>query len=314
MISAYQHNQPLTQQQEQQQEYKPLINAVSNIASLQKQAASTLTKVAGDKSYDAAQVLSGVGKTLTDTVSSVQQDMVAAATDGALSNPKYNQINGDSVNKQKKDKDNAGNILEMIFKIVPIGMGIVRRLPNVVLGIKDMAIGFTKLVAGLAVSSIQIFVDSFQFASYAFTYAFSWIGCFIDKVLKIFGMCGVIYLLDFFLFFLYALIFSICFTLDMLLMLKALFGFGLLDALSLISDTLSDIDDRVFAMTSIHLFSYPDWINKACHRCDIDEEPGLTRTSKKIKYDFGTMLPKNVFKPTSQVGGGMAKVLSIFAL
>jgi hypothetical protein len=213
-----------------------------------------------------------------------------------------------------KKNGGASNILAMLLKIVPIGLGIVGRLPNVAMGFKDMATSFGNIVAGLIVTILRTFIDTFQFISYFFLDGFSLIGCAIDKVMKIFGICGLIYIFHLILLIAYVILMSVCFMVDVILMTKTLFGISLVESVGMIGDLLISFDDTVYGISSFHILQYPDFIEKECFYCDLPDGSGLQRTSKAIKYDLGTMLPEKVMSPIGQFFGGVGKVFSIFSI
>lgn len=216
--------------------------------------------------------------------------------------------------KDLTEKTSSDNFLTMILKIVPIGLGIVGRLPNVAMGFKDMATSFGNIVAGLIVTILRTFIDTFQFLSYFFLDGFSLIGCAIDKIMKIFGICGLIYIFHLILLIAYVILMSVCFMVDVILMTKTLFGISLVESVGMIGDLLISFDDTVYGISSFHILQYPDFIEKECFYCDLPDGSGLQRTSKAMRYDLGTMLPEKVMSPIGQFFGGIGKVFSIFSI
>lgn len=217
-----------------------------------------------------------------------------------------------SVNGISETESDSASIFAMLFKIVPIGLGVSRRLPNVARGLKNIAQGFAEEVVGLAITSIRLFADWVVQIIYLKDYIFNWIICAIFKLFTL-HKCIPFYVLDAILLVMYLAIFSVCFMLDVVLLLKYLFGFGLIDVLTMIFDALDRIDRSIYMSSGIHIFGYPDWIIQMCYRCDIlGDTSGITNASKRLYFDYTQLLPRSVLNPLGRIAGGFGDVLSIF--
>lgn len=218
----------------------------------------------------------------------------------------------DAANKLDQKKSKRADIFSMLFKIVPIGLNIARRIPNVGMGLKDIAVGFVKETTGLATTSVRLFADHFEHSFYLFGYIYTWIVCSIFKIFTL-HKCIPFYVLDVILFFIYLAFFSVCFMLDVVLFLKYFFGFGLVDILSMIFETIESTDRMIYTSTGIHIFNYPGWITNMCYRCDLmGDTTDIDRASKKLNTDYTKILPKAVLAPLGQMAGGLGQVFSIF--
>jgi hypothetical protein len=211
---------------------------------------------------------------------------------------------------QKKSK--RANIFSMLFKIVPIGLNISRRIPNVARGLKNIAQGFVQEMVGLATTSVRLFADHFEHSFYLFGYIYTWILCSIFKIFTL-HKCIPFYVLDVILLLIYFAFFSVCFMLDAVLFLRYFFGFGLVDILSMIFETIESADRMIYTSSGIHVFNYPGWITKMCYRCDLmGDTTGIERASKKLNTDYTKILPKAVLAPLGKMAGGLGDVFSIF--
>jgi hypothetical protein len=59
-------------------------------------------------------------------------------------------------------KSSSSNILAMIFKIIPIGLNIIGRLPILAQGTGDAIQGTAQGIAGLSMTSFQLFMDTYK--------------------------------------------------------------------------------------------------------------------------------------------------------
>ena len=307
MIPSYQRSARKTEE-------NPFLGALAKSTNFLKNTATSVYNPsrAGDKKYDKNK-LKKVGKTKEEEEaeedeaessreqrSKDQDERDAAARDAAKS---AQELNEDS---------EGGNIFSMLFKIVPIGLNIARRVPNVARGLKNIAQGFAEEVVGLAIVSIRLFMHHFEHFTYLFGYIFTWIICSIFKIFTL-HKCIPFYVLDIILFLLYLLFFSICFLLDILLFIPYFVGFGLVDVFSMILEAIDDFDRMVYKMVGIHPFAYPEWIIKMCYRCDLmGDTHGIDRASSRLRVDYTQILPKSVLKPLGRMAGGIGDIFSIF--
>lgn len=214
--------------------------------------------------------------------------------------------------KGLSEDSDGGSIFAMLFKIVPIGLNIVRRLPNVGRGLKNIAQGFGEEVVGLASTAARIIPHSIEWTIYFGQYIFSLIVCSIFKIFTL-HKCIPFYIVDIFLFVLYIAFFSVCFMLDIILFIPYLFGFGLVDALGLILSTIDEVDRTIYTASGIHIFGYPDWIVKMCYRCDLmGDTSDFERTGGNLKYDITKYFPRKVLDPLGKMAGGLGDIFSIF--
>lgn len=273
--------------------------------------------IRGIKAYDSKK-LKRVGRTQKEEDDELDvEDEIAKVEDDDDAKARTEQLDKDAINAAKsisgvKEGSDGAGIFAMLFKIVPIGLNIVRRIPNVGMGLKDVAIGFVKEMVGLAKTSVRLFADHFDHTFYLFGYVYAWIICSIFKIFTL-HKCIPFYVLDVILLLLYLAVFSVCFMLDVILFLKYFFGFGLIDILTMIFETVESADRMIYTSSGIHIFNYPDWITKMCYRCDLmGDTSDIDRASKKLNTDYTKILPEAVFAPLGQIGGGFGQIFSIF--
>ena len=272
--------------------------------------------IRGNKYYDSKK-LNRVGRTQKEDDDEL--DAEAEDDDETKARKKKEQDERDKAAADASDdarslnsKSSSAGIFAMLAKILPIGLNVVRRIPNVAIGLKDVAVGFVKEMVGLATTSVRLFADHFDHTFYLFGYIYAWIICSIFKILTL-HKCIPFYVLDVILMLLYLAVFSVCFMLDVILFLKYFFGFGLIDILTMIFETVESADRMIYTSSGIHVFNYPDWITKMCYRCDLmGDTSDIDRASKKLNTDYTDILPKAVLAPLGQIGGGIGQIFSIF--
>ena len=264
--------------------------------------------IRGNKYYDSKK-LNRVGRTQKEDDDELEAEDDEVEEDDEVTKALKDEFDkattdaADKVGGVEKGSEGS-NIFAMLFKIVPIGLNVVRRIPNVAIGLKDVAVGFVKEMVGLATTSVRLF--------YLFGYIYAWIICSIFKILTL-HKCIPFYVLDVILMLLYLAVFSVCFMLDVILFLKYFFGFGLIDILTMIFETVESADRMIYTSSGIHVFNYPDWITKMCYRCDLmGDTSDIDRASKKLNTDYTEILPKAVLAPLGQIGGGIGQIFSIF--
>jgi|LauGreDrversion4_2_1035121.scaffolds.fasta_scaffold16396_2 hypothetical protein len=308
MIPSYKRSTRKTEQE------NPFLGSLAESANLLKNATSYNPSRAGDKKYDKKK-LKKVGKTqeeqdAEDAEDEERRNREARSKDQDERDAKSRDA-AKSARGLNKDSD-GGSIFSMLFKIVPIGLNIAKRLPNVGRGLKNIAQGFAEEVVGLTVISIRLFMHHFEHFTYLFSYIFTWIICSIFKIFTL-HKCIPFYVLDIILFLLYLLFFSICFLLDILLFIPYFVGFGLVDVFSMILQAIDDFDRMVYKMVGIHPFAYPEWIIKMCYRCELmGDTHGIKRASNRLRVDYTQFLPKTVLKPLGRMAGGVGDIFSVF--
>jgi hypothetical protein len=267
---------------------------------------------AGDKKYDKNK-LKKVGKTKEEEDAEDEEARRSKEKRSKDQDERDAKSRDAAKSAQDLNEDSeGGSIFSMLFKIVPIGLNIARRGPNVGRGLKNIAQGFAEEIVGLTVVSIRLFIHHFEHFTYLFGYIFTWIICSIFKIFTL-HKCIPFYVLDIILFLLYLLFFSICFLLDVLLFIPYFVGFGLVDVFSMILHSIDEFDRTVYKMVGIHPFAYPEWIIKMCYRCELmGDTHGIEWASDRLRVDYTQFLPKSVMNPLGRMAGGVGDVFSIF--
>lgn len=213
-----------------------------------------------------------------------------------------------------KDKDDSGFILAMVFKIVPIGMNIVKKSPILVEGLKSIALSIVNMITNLAILSIILFADTFTFVAQSFYFVFTMLLCMVFNLTNL-PKCIVFYLFDLFLLVIFMVIMSVLMLIDVFFGLKKYIGISCVEALMMIIGSFGDIDSAIHKWTGVHIFSYPDFILNLCYRCEMAGNlSGFYKASGKMGYDLGVLVPTGIGGPIGEFVGGIMDMVSIFSL
>ena len=278
----------------------------------------------GKGSFDKGK-LSSVGKSASEMIA--KAEAAAKAQSDAAFNAAQQQAQSDAqslgdkaggLNKNTKDDDDDSDgllaILRMIFKIVPIGVNIVKNSKNLATGFKLSGMGLVDLIKNLAITSIIFGVDTIKFAFELGYYAFKMMICSVGGILNI-HKCILFYLFDLFLLLMLLIITSILFMVDMFLGVKALIGMSCVEMLIWGLDLLEKFDQWVFQMFGAHVFHYPDFIINMCYRCSaMGDTSGFSNSSKKMFNDIFVMLPNKIGSPIGNIVRGIGTIFGFFSL
>jgi hypothetical protein len=212
-----------------------------------------------------------------------------------------------------EDTENDG-FMTLIFKIVPIGINVLKKGPVLVKGLKDMIQGMIDLVKNLAISSVILFIDTFTFMAQGFYFVFTLLLCGVLNLGNL-HKCILFYLFDLFLLAIYMIIVSVLLLIDVFFNVKQYTGISCVEELNIIIDTIPVLDDIIYQMTTIHLLRYPDFIINLCYRCELmgDTKPFFD-TAHKFNYDATQLVPTRIGRAISAVTGGIGDIVSIFSI
>lgn len=212
-------------------------------------------------------------------------------------------------------KSSSSNILAMIFKIVPIGLNIIGRLPVLAKGTGEVIQGTTQGIVGLGMTSFQLFMDTYKFMYQWFIFTFIAIMCSFENLSQL-NKCFLFYIIDIILLSIFVLIMSFLFLCDVIFFfVKKMIGIGFVDIFLMVLDILESIDQMVYGLLGLHIFHYPDAIIRMCYSCSLKyNTPALKSTFGKLKYDLGTLLPRRVGPPFSKLSSGGTKIMSVFKM
>lgn len=221
-----------------------------------------------------------------------------------------------SIDKMKiNSKSSSDNILAMIFKIVPIGLNVIGRLPLLAQGTSDAIQGTAQGIIGLGMTSFQLFMDTYKFMFQGFIFTFIAIMCSFENLSQL-NKCFLFYIIDIFLLVIFVLIMSVLFLFDIFFFfVKKVIGFGFVDSFLMMLDMFEAIDQTIYGWMGFHIFHYPDSIIRMCYSCSHKyNTPALKSTFNRLKYDLGTLLPKKMGPPLKKLGSGGSKIMGVFKM
>ncbi len=148
-----------------------------------------------------------------------------------------------------------------------------------------------------------------------FIYTFIAIMCSFENLSQL-NKCFLFYIIDICLLLVFVLIMSLLFLFDVLFFfVKKIIGIGFVDALLMMLDILESIDQTIYGWMGFHIFHYPDAIIRMCYSCSLKyNTPALKSTFGKLRYDLGTLLPKQMGPPFKKLKSGGTKIMSVFKM
>jgi hypothetical protein len=204
------------------------------------------------------------------------------------------------------------NILAMIFRIVPIGINVLRKGKTVVAGLRDTATGTVNLVKNLAVTAALLGADTLNFAFQSAYYNFKVMLCAIGGISH-FHKCVLFFLLDFILYLFLWLITSILFLVDFFFQVRSWVGISCVEMLIAILDGLEQFDAAVHAWVGVHPFHYPDFITDMCYSCPaMGDTSGYRNASRKMYKDIFVVVPDKIGSPLGNIVRGIGRIIDVF--
>lgn len=265
----------------------------------------------GKSISDLADAAAAAAQEQTESAFNLAQDKAAA--DAASLSAAAGGLNQDT----RDDDDDATGlfaILRMIFKIVPIGINVVKNTKTLAQGFKESALGLATLIKNLAITTIVTGIDSIVFAFELGYYLFKLLICSVGSILNL-PKCILFYLFDLLMLFLLLVLTSILFMLDMFLGVKAWLGVSCVELLIFGLDLLEQFDQWVFSWAGAHCFHYPDFVINMCYRCSaMGDISGFSSASKKIFKDVFIDIPNGIFSPIGNIVRGIGHIFGFFSL
>jgi hypothetical protein len=207
-----------------------------------------------------------------------------------------------------------GNILEMIFRIVPIGINVIRKGKTLVEGLKQTAKGLVNLVRNMAFTAATLAADTISYAFQSAWYNFKVTLCAIGGITNL-HKCILFYFIDFVLYLFLIVITSLLFLIDMFFQIKRFVGISCVEMLALSLDGVEKFDEMVHSITGIHPFHYPDMITDMCYTCSaLGDTSGYKRARKKMFNDVFVMVPEKIGSPFGDIVRGIGKIFDLFNL
>ena len=233
------------------------------------------------------------------------------------------QIQSDSDASKQKAKDETEGadenssdsfLLAMIFKIVPIGVNVLKKGPVLADGLKNIALGIANMIANLAMLSIVLFIDTWTFTVQWFYFVFTMLLCMVFNLTNL-PKCILFYLFDLFLLAVFMFIMSVLLLIDVFFGVKKYVGISCVGALMMAIGSIGQIDAAIYGATGVHMFNYPDFILNLCYRCEMAGNlSGFYKAAGKMGYDLGVLVPDGIGGPIGEFAGGIGQIVSIFSL
>lgn len=262
--------------------------------------------------YDMSK-LATAGADTVSSMSSAAQDQAAAESQAAEQNSQEKEAESNETEKgMKKDDESDGNLLAMIFKIIPIGINIVKKGKTIAQGFKEVPIGLSQLIANVAIMTAILGIDTFNFAVQLCVYLFKLLICTVQKLTDI-PKCVVFYFIDVVIFIVIAVIVSILFMIDMIFMIKYWVGMSCVELFFMALGMIKSLDELIHSYASVHMFRYPDPIINLCYRCStMGDTSGFWTAAGRMFDDIFIMLPSGIGDPISEIIKGFKHIFAFF--
>jgi len=284
-------------------------NILSNMAT---QAGASGSTAVSRTAYNTSQ-LSQVGTDPDAQQAQAQQQAQVEQQSDLQAQSETDKQNAKNKTANADENSEDGFILAMVFKIVPIGMNIIKKAPNLVEGLKGITLSIIDMVANLAILSIILFADSFTFVAQSFYFVFTMLLCMVFNLTNL-HKCILFYLFDLFLIVVFMIIMSVLLLIDVFFGVKRFIGISCVEALMMAIGSIGDIDSSIHGATGVHLFSYPDFILNLCYRCEMAGDlSGFYKSAGKMGYDLGVLVPTGIGGPIGGFIQGILDLVSIFS-
>ena len=207
--------------------------------------------------------------------------------------------------------DEDGFSIFKIFEIVPIGINVLAKAPDLASGFADLAEGTAIGLINMALNSVDLFVSTFEFSIQGFKFAFILLLCLVENLSNL-NACILFYLVDLILLVVYLALFSILKLLDVMFVVK-MTGVSLVELVMGAAGPIVEFDDFVYSLTGYHLIHYPDYIIKMCYTCSIQLNTQETKDTGNTLTDVVTnIIPGRFDTPLNKITSAFSKFASIF--
>lgn len=228
---------------------------------------------------------------------------------------------GDGKDSDKdKEKDEGGGDEEedgfsifKILKIVPIGINVLAKAPDLASGFADLAVGTATGLINLSISSLDLFISTFEFSIQGFKFMLILLMCLLENMSNL-NACILFYLIDLILLLVFLTLFSILKLLDVMFMVR-MTGISLADLVLSAGGPIYEFDEYVHSLTGFHLIHYPDYIINMCYTCSIKLNTKETSEKGAVFADVVTnIIPGRIGEPLGKITSAFGKFASIFDL
>jgi hypothetical protein len=212
------------------------------------------------------------------------------------------------------DDTSEGNLLSMIFNIVPIGINIASRGKTMATGLKESSTSVVKLITNMASAIPVTGLNSIEIVGHLFASGLSSIVCSV-KIFYNFPHCVVFYFIDILSIIILVSFFSSLFIIDLLFFIKLIFGTSLTEVFFLILEMMENIDSTIYKQTYTHIIHYSEEIIQKCYKCDSSgDSTAFQDVKKRIFKNFTQDLPIGVIKPVGNFFTGIGHIFSFLDL
>ena len=180
------------------------------------------------------------------------------------------------IKKIKEAFEKIKRVFESLKKIGPKIKKFFKRFEYAAYGIRDSVVGTAIAVKNIAITSGLAVADFFTYGFESARYGYFWTECAIEK-LKSLKWCFVFYLFDMVLYFMFMIILSICFVIDVFFFRK-IFGVSLVKLIYKAIKEVMRTDEMIYSYTGFHIARYPDVILDLCYRCK--NNPDIERVNQ----------------------------------
>lgn len=258
--------------------------------------------------------LSQVGTDPNANAAAQQQQQQDADQQQIQSDAEENKKNAKSGTEGADENSSDSFLLAMIFKIVPIGVNVLKKGPVLADGLKEVAMSIVNMIANLIILWIVLFIDTFTFTVQWFNFVFTMLLCMVFNLTNL-PKCILFYLFDLFLLAVFMFIMSVLLLIDVFFGVKKYLGISCVGALMQAIGSIGQIDSAIYGATGVHVFNYPDFILNLCYRCEMAGDlSGFYKAAGKLGYDLGVLVPDGIGGPIGEFAGGIGEMVSIFSL
>jgi len=209
------------------------------------------------------------------------------------------------------DADSGGFPIPAIFKIVPIGLNVIAKAPNLATGFVDIIEGVEMALVNTVLSSFDLFVSTLDFSVQGFKFLMIVIICLVEN-LSNFNTCILFYICDLIVLIVYLVIFSILALIDNMFLIKYA-GISSAEMVGELYSPIMQLDDTIYGMTGMHVVGYPDYIIQRCYTCkyklNVKETTKAENRFMNVVFD---VIPGRLLEPIYKFYDAGVQFSSIF--
>jgi hypothetical protein len=261
--------------------------------------------------------VSNLAKEISDSIAEAKSEI---ANESAAQIIPQSALDADANQANLKRQLSTGDtsddsfILSLIFKIVPIGMNIVKRGKTIAQGFKEVGMGIVNTVKNTAILTAVTGIDTIKYFAQLFIYAFKVLICTVT-IIGNFPKCVIFYFVDVLMFIVLAIILSFLFIIDVFLQIKAMVGTSSIEYFIQLIEMLELLDSFIYSKFSIHIIHYPDSIINMCYRCSaMGDTSAYKAAASRAFNDWFVRIPNEIGGPIGEFFTGIGHIFSFFDL